>query len=104
MSFDFFTDDTCRSCRKPIKLAVIEQHSTRRDLAIHKFAHLIAAGRPIPVFGDGSTRRDYTFIDDIVTGVKGALHYKASQFEVINLGNNNTVTLLEMIRGLEDAI
>jgi UDP-glucuronate 4-epimerase len=76
----------------------------RPDLAIHKFAHLIAAGKPIPVFGDGSTRRDYTFIADIVTGVKGALRYNASQFEVINLGNNDTVTLLEMIRGLEDAL
>jgi UDP-glucuronate 4-epimerase len=76
----------------------------RPDLAIHKFAHLIAAGRPIPVFGDGSTRRDYTFIDDIVTGVMSALRYTDSQFEVINLGNNNTVTLLEMIHGLETAI
>jgi UDP-glucuronate 4-epimerase len=76
----------------------------RPDLAIHKFAKLIAAGRPIPVFGDGSTRRDYTYVDDIVAGVRSALRYNRSQYEVINLGNNATVTLLEMIRGIEEAM
>jgi UDP-glucuronate 4-epimerase len=76
----------------------------RPDLAIHKFAKLIVAGRPIPVFGDGSTRRDYTYIDDIVAGVRSALRYERSQYEVINLGNNATVTLLEMIRSLEEAL
>ena len=58
-------------------------------------------GRPIPVFGDGSTRRDYTFVDDIVAGIRGAMDYRRSQFEVVNLGNNRTVSLTEMIRGLE---
>jgi UDP-glucuronate 4-epimerase len=76
----------------------------RPDLAIHKFAKLIAAGRPIPVFGDGSTRRDYTYVDDIVAGVRSALRYNRSQYEVINLGNNATVTLIEMIRGIEEAM
>jgi UDP-glucuronate 4-epimerase len=76
----------------------------RPDLAIHKFAKLIGAGRPIPVFGDGSTRRDYTYVDDIVAGVRGALRYSRSQYEVINLGNNATVTLIEMIRGIEEAL
>jgi UDP-glucuronate 4-epimerase len=76
----------------------------RPDLAIHKFAKLIAAGRPIPVFGDGSTRRDYTYVADIVAGVRAALHYDRSQYEVINLGNNQTVTLMEVIRGLEEAL
>jgi UDP-glucuronate 4-epimerase len=76
----------------------------RPDLAIHKFAKLITEGRSIPVFGDGSTRRDYTYVDDIVAGVRGALRYSRSQYEVINLGNNQTVTLLEMIRSLEDAL
>jgi UDP-glucuronate 4-epimerase len=76
----------------------------RPDLAIHKFARLLSEGRPIPVFGDGSTRRDYTFIDDIVTGIRGALAYDGSRYEVINLGNNQTVTLIEMVRELERAL
>ena len=76
----------------------------RPDLAIHKFANLIAEGRPVPVFGDGSTRRDYTYVDDIVAGVRGAIHYDRSLYEVINLGNSDTVTLVEMIRALEEAL
>ncbi len=58
----------------------------RPDLAIHKFAKLISAGRPIPVFGDGTTRRDYTYIDDIIAGVRAAMDYDQSNYEVINLG------------------
>ena len=76
----------------------------RPDLAIHKFAHHIRAGTPIPVFGDGSTRRDYTFIDDIVGGIVAAMTYRRTPFEVINLGNNTTVSLAEMIRQLEQAL
>jgi UDP-glucuronate 4-epimerase len=76
----------------------------RPDLAIHKFARLLSEGKPIPVFGDGGTRRDYTFIDDIVSGIRQALFYEGSRYEVINLGNNQTVTLIEMIRELEHAL
>ena len=76
----------------------------RPDLAIHKFANLIAGGRPVPVYGDGSTRRDYTYVGDLVTGIEAALRYDRSRYEVINLGNNATVTLLEMIRALEGAL
>jgi UDP-glucuronate 4-epimerase len=76
----------------------------RPDLAIHKFARLISDGRPIPVFGDGSTRRDYTYIDDIVSGIRAAIDYDRTQYEVVNLGNNQTVSLNEMIEGLEDAL
>jgi UDP-glucuronate 4-epimerase len=75
----------------------------RPDLAIHKFARLMTGGRAVPVFGDGSTRRDYTYIDDIVAGIRSAIHYDRSRYEVINLGNNATVTMLEMIRTLEEA-
>jgi UDP-glucuronate 4-epimerase len=74
----------------------------RPDLAIHKFARAIRGGTPIPVFGDGSTRRDYTFIDDIVSGIVAAMTYRATPFEVI--GNNATVSLAEMIRQLEEAL
>jgi UDP-glucuronate 4-epimerase len=75
----------------------------RPDLAIHKFARLMLAGTPIPVFGDGTTSRDYTFIDDIVAGIRGAMAYTGSGYEVINLGNNRTVSLMEMIAGIERA-
>ena len=72
----------------------------RPDLAIHKFAKLMLAGKPIPVFGNGGTSRDYTFIEDIVKGVRGAMEYVSSPYEVINLGNTQTVHLTEMIAGL----
>ena len=76
----------------------------RPDLAINKFVRLIEAGEPIPVFGDGSTRRDYTYIADIVEGILGSLHYKGSNYEVINLGNDQTVTLSEMIKMIEEVV
>jgi UDP-glucuronate 4-epimerase len=76
----------------------------RPDLAIHKFARMMLHGKPIPVFGSGSTRRDYTFIDDVIMGVRAAMDYRASAYEVINLGNSQTVTLTEMIAGLEKAL
>jgi len=73
----------------------------RPDLAIHKFARLISAGKPIPVFGDGTTRRDYTFIDDIIAGVRAAIDYDKSDYEVINLGESRTVELRELISLVE---
>ena len=76
----------------------------RPDLAIHKFAKLISAGRPIPVFGDGTTRRDYTYIDDIIAGVRAAMDYHQSKYEVINLGESRTVELRELIGLLEQAL
>jgi UDP-glucuronate 4-epimerase len=69
----------------------------RPDLAIHSFARRMLARRPISVFGDGSTRRDYTYIGDIVQGIRAAIDYSATKYEVINLGNNRTVSLSEMI-------
>jgi UDP-glucuronate 4-epimerase len=76
----------------------------RPDLAIHKFAKLISAGKAIPVFGDGSTRRDYTYIDDIISGVRAAIDYDRSKYEVINLGESRTVELRELIKLLENAL
>ncbi|HWP43081.1 MAG TPA: NAD-dependent epimerase/dehydratase family protein [Blastocatellia bacterium] len=76
----------------------------RPDLAIHKFARLIRDGRPVPLFGDGSTRRDYTYIDDIISGVKAAMNYDASPFEVINLGESETVELRRLVELLEAAL
>jgi UDP-glucuronate 4-epimerase len=76
----------------------------RPDLAIHKFAKLISSGRPIPVFGDGTTRRDYTYIDDIIAGVRAAMDHDQSKYEVINLGESRTVELRELISLLEQAL
>ena len=73
----------------------------RPDLAIHKFAKLISQHKPIPVFGDGTTRRDYTYIDDIIDGVTAAIDYDRSNYEVINLGESRTVELRELISLLE---
>ena len=73
----------------------------RPDLAIHKFTKAIIDGAPITVFGDGSTSRDYTFVNDTVQGIIGGINYKESGFEIINLGNNYTVSLSELISGIE---
>jgi UDP-glucuronate 4-epimerase len=73
----------------------------RPDLAIHKFASLIYEGEPIPVYGDGSTRRDYTYVDDIISGVRAAIDYDKSIYEVINLGESQTVELRQLITLLE---
>jgi len=76
----------------------------RPDLAIHKFARLISGGKAIPVFGDGTTKRDYTYIDDIIAGVRAAIDYAASDYEVINLGESRTVELRELISLLEQEL
>jgi UDP-glucuronate 4-epimerase len=76
----------------------------RPDLAIHKFARLIDAGKPIPIFGDGTTRRDYTYIDDILAGVEAAIDYDKSRFEVINLGESETVELRRLVEVIEQAM
>jgi len=76
----------------------------RPDLAIHKFARLIANGSPVPVFGDGLAERDFTYIDDILQGVMAAIEYDATPFEVINLGESQTITVNRMIELLEEAL
>src|SRR5664280_1823677 len=75
----------------------------RPDLAIHKFARLIRAGRPLPVFGDGSTARDYTYISDILDGVM-ACTQKEFGFDIFNLGESQTVRLDRLIALLEGAL
>jgi UDP-glucuronate 4-epimerase len=79
----------------------------RPDLAIHKFTALMEAGEAIPVFGDGSMGRDYTYVDDIVSGVLSSLEYQpqaaSTPFEVFNLGNSHPIRLLELVERLEAA-
>jgi UDP-glucuronate 4-epimerase len=75
----------------------------RPDLAIHKFARRILSGESIPVYGDGQTSRDYTHVSDIIRGIKAAMRYNGSSFEILNLGNNATITLSRLIALLERA-
>lgn len=75
--------------------------SQRPDLAIHKFIRAIETGQPIPFFGDGSTSRDYTYVDDIVKGILAAIQYNASSFEIINLGNRYSISLKELVQTIE---
>ncbi len=75
----------------------------RPDLAIHKFTKLLADGKSIPVFGDGTTSRDYTYIDDIIQGVRAAMG-KAEGFHIYNLGESQTITLSELIETIAGAL
>ena len=75
----------------------------RPDLAIHKFARLMQSGQPIPVFGDGNTSRDYTYVDDTVDGVMAATE-KEFGYEIINLGESQTVEPDRLIELLEQAM
>jgi UDP-glucuronate 4-epimerase len=75
----------------------------RPDLAIHKFTRLISTGKEIPVFGDGSTSRDYTYIDDIVAGILRALE-RCDRFRIYNLGGSDPVTLSKLIQQIELAL
>ncbi len=75
----------------------------RPDLAIHKFARLMLKGEPLPIYGDGTSYRDYTYIDDIVDGIEAALD-KPMGYEIINLGCGNPVQLLRMVEALEQVL
>ncbi len=82
----------------------------RPDLAIHKFARLMAAGQPLPVYGDGTSQRDYTYVDDIVDGIMHAWEWlqrgeiDQGLYDIFNLGGSHPVLLLELIRHLETAL
>jgi UDP-glucuronate 4-epimerase len=91
-----------------LRLFTVYGPRQRPDLAIHKFTALIEAGKPIPVYGDGSAGRDYTYVSDIVAGIFAALEFtppvtNGARFDVFNLGNSHPVTLNEMIAGIEQS-
>ena len=73
----------------------------RPDLAIHQFTRKIHAGEPIDQFGDGTTRRDYTYIDDILQGTLAALKYDGPMFDVFNLGESDTIQLKDLVAAIE---
>jgi UDP-glucuronate 4-epimerase len=74
----------------------------RPDLAISKFTRLILDDKPIDQYGDGSTARDYTYVEDIIRGVMAAGKYTASDFEIVNLGGSAANTLAQLISGIEE--
>src|SRR6266478_2683609 len=76
----------------------------RPDLAIHSFTRRIHFGKPIDQFGDGTTRRDYTYIDDIIQGTMAALKYDGALFDVFNLGESETIQLSDLIAAIESAL
>lgn len=76
----------------------------RPDLAIHQFTRRIHAGEPIDQFGDGTTRRDYTYVDDIIQGTMAALNYDGARFDVFNLGESETIQLKDLIAAIEKTL
>ncbi|GAA4386310.1 GDP-mannose 4,6-dehydratase [Hymenobacter koreensis] len=79
----------------------------RPDLAIHKFVRLLQAGQTIPVFGDGTTARDYTYVADIIDGIVRGVKYllvNEQVYETVNLGNNKPVPLLQLIEAVAEAV
>jgi UDP-glucuronate 4-epimerase len=76
----------------------------RPDLAIHQFTRRIHAGQPIDQFGDGSTRRDYTYVDDVIQGTMAALQYEGPLFDIFNLGESETIQLKDLIVAIENAL
>jgi UDP-glucuronate 4-epimerase len=76
----------------------------RPDLAIHQFTRRIYAGQPIDQFGDGTTRRDYTYIDDVIQGTIAALNYDGPLFDIFNLGESETIQLKDLIAAIENAL
>jgi UDP-glucuronate 4-epimerase len=75
----------------------------RPEMAIHKFSQLMMQEKEVPIFGSGESRRDYTYVEDIVSGILAAIEVNPD-FEIINLGESQTISLIEMVRHLEDAL
>lgn len=84
-----------------LRLFTVYGPRQRPEMAIHQFVRLIEAGKPVPVFGDGSAKRDFTYIADVVQGVLAALD-TPFPFEVFNLGESETIELRELIHLIED--
>lgn len=86
-----------------LRLCTVYGPRQRPDLAIHKFARAIRAGRPIQVYGDGRTERDYTHVDDILQGIEAAIRLTEPGppiFEIVNLGESETTSLVRLVEML----
>lgn len=87
-----------------LRLFTVYGPRQRPDLAIHKFAQFALDNRPIPLYGDGKTRRDYSFVADIVQGMRQLLGLPSWGYEIFNMGGGKPVTLLDMVHALENAL
>jgi UDP-glucuronate 4-epimerase len=96
---DLFALDTCA-----LRFFTVYGPRQRPEMAIHKFARLIAHGRPVPFFGDGQSARDYTFIDDIIDGVTTAVERQPAGHTVYNLGGSRTTTLARLVELIAAAL
>jgi UDP-glucuronate 4-epimerase len=101
----------CRSYSNCYKLPIVALRfftvygpRQRPDLAIHKFTRKIINDEPITLYGDGSTCRDYTYIDDIVIGIRASIDYCTLGYQVFNLGNDRPTKLLDLVRHIENTI
>jgi UDP-glucuronate 4-epimerase len=87
-----------------LRLFTVYGPRQRPDLAIHKFSRHILSGKPIPVYGDGSTVRDYTYVSDVVEGIRAAMEYDGHLFDIFNLGNDRPVSLQSLIGLVEETL
>jgi UDP-glucuronate 4-epimerase len=90
-------------CITPLRFFTVYGPRQRPDLAIHKFAQLIEQGKPIPVYGDGSMMRDFTYIDDIIDGTVAAMN-KCTGFSIYNLGESRPISVNDLIAEIEKAL
>jgi len=90
----------CITC---LRLFTVYGPRQRPDLAIHKFTRLIEQGKPIPVYGDGSMMRDFTYIDDVIDGVVTAMR-KCAGFNIYNLGQSSPITVNDLVAAIEKAL
>jgi UDP-glucuronate 4-epimerase len=90
-------------CITPLRFFTVYGPRQRPDLAIHKFAKLIEQGKPIPVYGDGSMMRDFTYIDDIIDGTVAAMN-KCTGFSIYNLGESRPISVNHLITEIEKAL
>ncbi len=86
-----------------LRFFTVYGHNQRPEMAIQKFGRHIREGKPISMYGEGSTRRDYTYIDDIVSGLVASIE-QVHGYEIINLGNNDTIALLDLIHCIAEII
>ncbi len=91
-------------CIQILRFFTVYGPRQREDLAINKFVRLIQAGRAIDMYGDGSTLRDYTYIDDIIDGICRAMRYKKTGYEIFNLGGGDPISLKQMIATIEEVL
>jgi UDP-glucuronate 4-epimerase len=90
-------------CTNCLRFFTVYGPRQRPDLAIHKFAQLIEQGKPIPVYGDGSMMRDFTYIDDIIDGTVAAMN-KCTGFSIYNLGESRPISVNDLIAEIEKAL